>query len=88
MSIKLDVTQEQKMQMANLVTECGVLNNLLKERRDAIENKVKEILASNALSPKLYALKFNISKDLWEAELGQGVLTLPGDGIKPGAKLN
>lgn len=82
MSIKLEVREEDKAQMANLMTECQVLRNLLKERQAALENKAREILTTNALSPELYALKFNLGQNLWEAELKQGGLVLPHQGIK------
>lgn len=87
MSIKLEVTDQDKQQMANLSTECQVLNNLLGERRAALDNKAREILTTNALSPNLYALKFNPGQDLWEAVLKQGGLIVPTPGIKR-AKLN
>ena len=76
--MKLTLTDQDKAQMANLLTESQVLNNLLAERRAALEVKAQEILNSNALSPKLYALKFNPGKDLWEAELKRGQLIVPG----------
>lgn len=87
MSIKLQVTEQDKKQMANLSMECQVLNNLLVERRAALQNKVGEILTTNALSPKLYVLKFNPGKDLWEAELKVGVIAVPTQEMKR-VKLN
>lgn len=77
MSIQLKVTDQDKAQMANLSMETQVLNNLLIERRTALELKAQEILNSNALSPKMYSIKFNPGKDLWEAELKQGQIIVP-----------
>ena len=88
MGIKIEVAKEQKNQMASLFTECQVLSNLLTERRAAFEDKAKEILTTNALSPKLYALKFNLAQDLWEAQLKQGSIVLPNHGIPQMPKLN
>ena len=77
MDIKDKLTQEDKQQLANLAVECGVLNNLLNERKATMNNKAAEILAKNGLSPELYVLKFNPGQDLWEAELKEGALLLP-----------
>ena len=77
MDIKDKLTEEDKQQLANLSLECQVLNNLFKERRAILENKGKEILAKNGLSPQTYALKFNPVQDLWEAVLKEGALIIP-----------
>ena len=87
MGIKVEVTKQFKSQMANLVTECQVLNNLLTERRAALDNKAKEILTTNAMSTNLYGLKFNLAQDLWEAQLKQGKIILPSEEVKQ-VKLN
>lgn len=84
MSIKLNVTDEQKKQLANLDIEARVLNSLLNERKSIISEIVKGILEVNSLSSKLYVMKFNSHKDLWEAELIPGVISLPGKvGVNP-----
>jgi hypothetical protein len=77
MDIKDKLTQEEKHQMANLFLECQVLGNLLKERNASLENKAKEILAFNGLSPQTYNLKFNPGQNLWEAELKHLALIVP-----------
>ncbi len=77
MDIKDKLTEQDKQQLGCLALECQVLSNLLKERQVAIENKAKEILAKNGLSPELYALKFNPNQDLWEADLKEGALIVP-----------
>lgn len=88
MNIKVEVKKEDKVQMADLVTECQVLSNLLKERQATFVSKAEEILTTNALSPKLYLLKFNIGQDVWEAEPKQGGIVLPNHEITKVPKLN
>ena len=78
MGIKVNVAEQDKALMSSLLTECHVLTNLLKERRAILEVKGKEILATNALSSKLYNLRMNPGKDIWEAELKQSPIVLPG----------
>lgn len=77
MDIKDKLTPEEKQQIGGLAIECQVLNNLLQERKAILDNKAKEILARNGLSPQLYNLKFNPGQDLWEAELKGGALIVP-----------
>ena len=80
MSIELKVSDNDKRQMANLLTECQVLDNLLMERRSLLESKGREILDTNSLSPKLYAMRFDSRKDIWEAVLKPGVISVPTPG--------
>lgn len=77
MDIRDKVSPEDKGQVVNLILECQVLNKLLKEHQTILENKAKEILARNGLSPQSYDLKCNPSQDLWQAELKEGALILP-----------
>lgn len=77
MDIKDKISPEDKQQIGSLAIECQVLNNLLQQKNAIFQEKGKEILAKNGLSPERYALKFNPSQDLWEAELKQGALILP-----------
>lgn len=77
MDIKDKLTEQDKQQIQNLSLECQVLNNILKQYTAMLENKGREILSKNGLSPQMYALKFNPSQDLWEAVLKEGALIVP-----------
>ena len=77
MDIKNKLTEQDKQELGNLALECQVLNNILKEHQAAIENKAKEVLARQGLSPQLYALRFNPNENVWEAELKEGALIIP-----------
>ena len=81
--MNLNVTPEQKAQMAHLFTECQVLQNLLRRSETALKQKAKDILTANGLSTELYNLTFNLGKDLWEAQLKEDVLTLPNQPVPP-----
>lgn len=82
MSIKLNVTDEDKRRVSNLSIEVQVLNNLLAERRAMMDKKVGDILDANSLSPRLYALAF--SEDKWEAVLKPGSIAIPTPGTNIG----
>lgn len=82
MDIKDKLTEQDKQQLQGLALECQVLNNLLGERRAILQSKAEEILARLDLSPKLYNMKFNPGKNLWEAELKAGAIVLPNQGVK------
>jgi hypothetical protein len=82
MSIKLNIEDEQKNHLSNLLTEIQVLNNLLIERKMTMDSKVKEALEANGLSPNLYVMRLSPKDGIWEAQLKPGILAIP----KPGAK--
>ena len=77
MDIKDKLTEQDKQQIGNIALQCQVLDTLLKERKAILGNKANEILDKNGLSPEMYALKFNLSKNLWEAVLKEGALIIP-----------
>jgi hypothetical protein len=77
MDIKDKLTEQDKQILGSLALECELLDNLLKERQTIMQNKAKEILAKNGLSPTLYGLTFNPSQGLWEANLKEGALIVP-----------
>jgi len=83
-SIKLNVTDEDKKHLANLDIEVKVLGNLFNQRRAMLEQKAISILETNSLSPKLYAITFNVAKDEYEAILKPGAITIPA----PGTNIN
>jgi len=78
--MKLNVTDEHKKHMSNLLIEIRVLEQLTRERKAMMEKKAIDILTTNGLSPKLYSMHFNPSEDKWEAMLKPGVLTVPAPG--------
>lgn len=80
MSIKLNVTGEQKKQLANLSVESKVLFNLANERKFLMEQVGAKILQDNHLDPKLYAMQFNSGKDNWTATLKPGSISIPTPG--------
>ena len=84
MSINLNVTDEDKKLMANLLTECQVLDHLLRERKVFFEATGKKILETNSLSVNLYALRFDSRKDTWEAILKPTAISIP----TPGTNVN
>ena len=86
MDIKDKLTEQDKAQLQGISLECQVLNNLLKERQAILENKAQEVLAKAGLSPKMYGLRFNPSKDTWEAELKEGAIILPGQEVQSRAQ--
>lgn len=88
MDIKDKISPEDKQQIGNLVTECQVLNHLLKQQDAILTNKVQEVLAKVGCSPTLYNLKFNVSQDLWQAKLKEGALILPNRETRRGIKRN
>lgn len=77
MDIKDKLTEQDKQQIGSLAVKCKVLSDLFKEQNAILENKAKEILAKNGLSPQLYFLKFKHSQNLWQAELREGALIIP-----------
>lgn len=80
MSIRLNVTDEQKKRMANLNLEARVLNNLLEERKAMMDILGKEIMTANGLSVNTYNMFFSVSKDTWEATLKPSAITIPAPG--------
>lgn len=80
MSIKLKVTDEQKNHMANFDIEARVLDNMLKERKVLMDKEAVEILTTNGLDHKLYAMRFSPGQDLWEAILKPGAIAVPVPG--------
>jgi len=77
MDIKDKVAPEDKQAMIGLAMESRMLDKLFKERNAMAEDKAKEILAKNGLSPELYSLSFNPTQDVWEAVLKEGALLVP-----------
>ena len=78
--MKLKVTDEDKKQMASFAVEERVLITLAKERRFLMNSKAQDILTTNGLSPKLYAMSFNAAKDEWEAQLKPESIAIPTPG--------
>ena len=84
MGVKLNVTDEDKTQLANLNIEAQVLSNLLAERKARMDKKAREILETNSLSTSIYAMIFSVADDKWEAVLKPGAISVPQNGIRPG----
>jgi len=80
MSIKLKVTDEDKKQMAKFAVEERVLIALANERRFLLNSKAQDILTTNGMSPKLYAMNFSAPEDKWEAVLRPGAIAVPVPG--------
>ena len=80
MGIKLKVTDEDKNQMGRFAVEEQVLVALAKERRFLINSKGQDILTTNGLSPKLYVMRFDAAKDMWEAQLKPEAIAIPTPG--------
>ena len=80
MGIKLKVTDDDKKQVASFAIEEQVLVALAKERRFLLNSKAQDIITANGLSPKLYIMRFDTAKDMWEAQLKPDVLAIPTPG--------
>ena len=80
MGIKLKVTDEDKKQVASFAVEEQVLVVLAKERRFLLNSKAQDIITANGLSPKLYIMRFDAAKDMWEAQLKPGSISMPVPG--------
>ena len=83
MDIRDRLNPQLKKEIHDLMLECQVLENLLKERQMRVKAKGAEILERAGLSPVLYGLYLNPAKDIWEASLNEKVISLPGHGSFP-----
>ena len=81
LAIPLQVSDQDKRQIAALFTECQVLKNLYNRHELALRQKAHEILKANNMSQELYAFHFDAGQDIWEAQLKKDALSLPSQGI-------
>ena len=86
--MNIEVTKEQKNQIAMLTTERQLIAKLLNERQKLLELQVIEVLKANNLDARVYNISFNLQKDTWEAQLRPGVLSLPNQPKKKIIKTN
>lgn len=76
MDVAGKIKPEDKGNLANLIIECQVLENLLKERRAAFQQKVGEVCHYLTDNPKLYVLEMNPGKNTWELKLKPELLSV------------
>lgn len=88
MDIKDKLSPELKKQMTNCSIEIQVLQNLLTERKERMQTLVAAAFKSLGLSPTLYGLEINPSKDEWRAVLRPGQLITPSQGLVETIKNN
>ncbi len=75
MDISDKVSPQTKQVVGNLLIECQVLDNLLKERRTFLDKTLQDVLTANVQQPSLYSMR--VFGDKWEVVLKEAALSLP-----------
>ena len=81
MDIADKIPVETKAQLTNFTLEKQVLQNLLGERKEKANALVASVFKLLNLSPTLYGIEINPSKNVWKAVLRPGGLIVPDNGI-------